>query len=216
MVDQQQRKQEIASDLMADVSAGPRRELILDDSAWEYLPVKQAGDRPPTGKWQPGRTLAHFPEGTEALWIRTRFVAPPWLKGSRYELYFGEVTYACEVYLNGQRIGQHIGPLFPFTVDATASLKLGEENLLELCVRDDCAGKELPPNSPVPGWYTYLWPLPPHYHGFGVLQETRLRTYPQVYVNDMFVMPSVAESRLGLRFEIQNTTDEVQNVQIAH
>lgn len=50
-------------------------------------------------------------------------------------LHFEAVDYACACYVNGKRIGEHVGGYLPFSFDVTDALRAGE-NELALCVFD--------------------------------------------------------------------------------
>jgi hypothetical protein len=70
-------------------------------------------------------------------------------------LHFGAVDQRCQLYLNGQKAGEHEGGYLPFTIDITPYLQ--EENLLEVKVQDDLNqdypyGKQA--KDPGGMWYT--------------------------------------------------------------
>ena len=152
------------------------------------------------------------------MWVRTRFLAPQWLQGERYELYFEDVTYACRIYFNGRHVADHAAPLYPFSVDVTDTVKPGEENHLELLIFDDRVGRTA---EGEPGAGKLIWPLRVTFYSdrgsIGVRgRQVRLRAYPGVYISDMFVMPSVSQARLALRFSVRNTTAEPKTVELKH
>ena len=55
--------------------------------------------------------------------------------GGRWILHFGAVDQGCEVFLNGIRIGTHVGGYLPFSLDVTEYAREGE-NLLQVVVWD--------------------------------------------------------------------------------
>ena len=69
------------------------------------------------------------------LHYRKLFRLPEGFKKDRVLLHFGAVDQECNVYLNGQLLGQHIGGYLAFSFDITDVLVDGE-NVLTLCVRD--------------------------------------------------------------------------------
>lgn len=69
------------------------------------------------------------------LHYRKLFCLPEGFKKDRVLLHFGAVDQECNVYLNGQLLGQHIGGYLAFSFDITDVLVDGE-NVLTLCVRD--------------------------------------------------------------------------------
>jgi len=230
-------QQTIEKRLIADLVTGPRRELHLDDSPnWEHIPAKELADTPPQGKWQKGRSFpvygrdrfnkpfSRFGEGTAALWVRTTFRAPDWLVGRRYEIYFGEIGFACDVYVNGKHVGEHTGPYYPFSIDMTDVFKPGLDNVIALRVRDTTeahskAGElfadpvlaQVAPHAPAAASRMsgrLLWPMHTRDLRFGVIGPVRVRAFPDVYIDDVFVMPSVRDKQLKCRITIRNSSSK--------
>lgn len=69
------------------------------------------------------------------LHYRKEFVLPEGFRKDRVLLHFGAVDQECEVFINGQKVGSHIGGYLAFCFDITAYLAEGE-NVLTLCVKD--------------------------------------------------------------------------------
>ena len=96
-----------------------------------YLDVKPANpsdrveydfDRSPTlrvpGDWNTQRPELLYYEGT--LWYRRQFECAPLEAGERAFVRFGAANYRADVYLNGHRIGTHIGGFTPCQVNIHA------------------------------------------------------------------------------------------------
>jgi beta-galactosidase/beta-glucuronidase len=65
------------------------------------------------------------------LWYHTSFVVPSSMKAKNILLHFGAVDWQTEVFLNGQKIGEHRGGYDPFTFDITSVLKkTGKQELI--------------------------------------------------------------------------------------
>jgi beta-glucuronidase len=62
-------------------------------------------------------------------WYELRFEVPA-LGGRQAAIRFGSVSYAAEVWLNGQRLGSHEGGHLPFTLPCTGALTDGENVLV--------------------------------------------------------------------------------------
>ena len=77
----------------------------------------------------------------EALWYHRLFMASP-KPDHRTLLNFEAVDYRCAVIVNGQKVGEHQGGNNPFTVDATAAIKNGENELV-VRVEDETEGFQL-------------------------------------------------------------------------
>ena len=65
---------------------------------------------------------------------RHTFRVPSTTSDRRYQLEFGGVWSACEVWLNGNYIDRHEGGFTTFRMDVTRAIKAGEENLLAVKV----------------------------------------------------------------------------------
>ena len=80
----------------------------------------------------------------ELLWYRRVLQAPNLAEGERCILHFQAVDWACACYVNGVRVGEHVGGYLPFSFDITEALGAGRtqegeasrEVELALCVFD--------------------------------------------------------------------------------
>ena len=75
------------------------------------------------------------PPGTALRYAR-RFTLPADWAGRRVLLHFGAVMRCAEVTVNGQAAGTHDDGYLPFTLDVTALLRKGENELAVVCVND--------------------------------------------------------------------------------
>lgn len=73
------------------------------------------------GDWNTQRPELLYYEGS--VWYRTTFDFPGGGDGSRHFLRFGAVNYQADVYLNGRKLGVHVGGFTPFTMEVTGRLK---------------------------------------------------------------------------------------------
>ncbi len=71
----------------------------------------------------------------------------------RYVLFFHGVNYRCDVWVNGQRAGAHIGGSSPFEFDITALIRWGEKNLIAVRVDSRVDAFSIPPAGV--DWYNY-------------------------------------------------------------
>ncbi len=61
----------------------------------------------------------------DALWYKTTFRVPcRWRRAKTVLLHFGAVDYACELWLNGQKVGEHRGGYTAFEFDITKYSKV--------------------------------------------------------------------------------------------
>ncbi|MDR1544719.1 MAG: beta-glucuronidase, partial [Prevotellaceae bacterium] len=74
------------------------------------------------GDWNTRDNRLFFYEGT--VWFKRDFTVKK-TAGKRYVIYFGSVNYDAKVYVNGKKVGEHIGGYTPFNFDVTEVLKDG-------------------------------------------------------------------------------------------
>ncbi len=114
------------------------------NGTWQFA-AAQPGDTPPIGRPLNASVLVPYPiESTlsgvgkriPSVWYRRTFTVPDgWQRGDQNVLlHFDAVNYKSAFYLNGQKIGEHVGGYDAFTFDITAYLKPGGN---ELVVRAD-------------------------------------------------------------------------------
>ena len=77
--------------------------------------------------WNTKDERLFFYEGT--VWFKKSFDWRP-TQGRNTLLYFGAVNYDCHVYVNGKKVGHHIGGFTPFNFDVTELLKDGEDTVI--------------------------------------------------------------------------------------
>ncbi|MCC9601350.1 glycoside hydrolase family 2 [Stieleria sp. JC731] len=78
---------------------------------------------------------------SESLWYHRGFQVDS-TENKRTLLNFEAVDYRCEVFVNGQSIGKHVGGNTPFTLDATKAVKVGDNELV-VRVEDDTEAWQL-------------------------------------------------------------------------
>jgi beta-galactosidase len=79
-------------------------------------------------------------------WYRKHFMPSSGLAGKRVWLDFGGVNTVAEVWLNGTRLGEHRGGFAGFRFDVTASLLLGQDNVLAVKA-NNAANRDIAPIS---------------------------------------------------------------------
>ena len=73
------------------------------------------------GDWNSQNDRLLYYEGT--IWYRRRFDAPKSAPGNRLFVHFGAANYEADVYLNGRRLGRHVGGFTPFAYEITGLAK---------------------------------------------------------------------------------------------
>lgn len=122
----------------------PRPQLIRDgwtnlNGHWDYA-VSTIDQSEPPSKWE-GKILVPYClesklggvqrllDATEALWYHRTFEAVE-SDDKRQLLNFEAVDYHCEVFVNGKSVGTHTGGNTPFSIDVTAAIEDGKNELV--------------------------------------------------------------------------------------
>jgi beta-glucuronidase len=79
------------------------------------------------GDWNTQMPQLYYYEGT--VWYRTKFEFQV-KEDERAFLYFGAINYKAEVYLNGQKLGTHLGGFTPFYFEITGMTTEGSNSLV--------------------------------------------------------------------------------------
>ncbi len=122
-------------------------------------------------------------------WYRRTVELAPVKSDQTVLLKFGAVDYLAEVFVNGQKIGQHEGGYLPFTLDIGNAVKAGA-NEIAVRVTDpdndkarwgDMNYNELPHGKQ--SWYVQTG---------GIWQSVALEVKPSLYVSQVQVTPSLS------------------------
>lgn len=116
-----------------DQDANPKGGFFLDHAPADKSElVEYSFDRSPTlivpGDWNSQSEKLFYYEGT--LWYRRLFDVHPQNPGARLFLYFGAANYEADVYLNGRKLGRHIGGFTPFSFEITHAVKATGNSLV--------------------------------------------------------------------------------------
>lgn len=121
------------------------------------------------GDWNTQKPELMYYEGS--LWYRTKFQSADVAEGARSFLRFGAANYRADVYLNGKRLGTHIGGFTPFSFEVTKNLRQGDNSLV---VRvDNKRAKEAVPTLNT-DWWNYG----------GLTRDVTLVTTPATFIAD--------------------------------
>jgi len=134
-----------------------------DRSRWEKIVVP--------GVWNLYRERYSIYEGV--CWYAREFEYSPEIEDRRVILRFGGVNYRCDIFLNGEKAGEHEGGYTEFVVDVSHLIKKGK-NLLAVRVDNRSLITKLPT---VLGWFNYG----------GIHRDVTLEIYQDVYIADLSV-----------------------------
>lgn len=121
------------------------------------------------GDWNTQRPELLYYEGS--VWYRKKFESAGVTDGQRVFLRFGAVNYRADVYLNGRKLGTHIGGFTPFTFEATEFLKRGTNSLVVKV--DNKRSKDGVPTLNT-DWWNYG----------GITRDVKLVTVPKRFIAD--------------------------------
>ncbi len=163
------------------------------NGAWQYA-ITETPERP--AAWQGNIRVPFALESAlsgvgkslrpgQSLWYTRRFVVEHFDAGKRTLLHFGAVDNACAVYVNGNEAGGHRGGYCPFTLDITALVHDGE-NELTVRVSDDTDQCDEPRGKqvlePKGIWYTAV---------SGIWQTVWLEQVDNAYIRAVHFTPAL-------------------------
>lgn len=118
--------------------------------------------------WNTADGKLFYYEGT--VWFKKSFTLDAVKTDQRYFIHFGAVNYKAEVYLNGKKLGTHVGGFTPFYFEVTDNLE--QENFVVVKV-DNKRQKEGVPTLNT-DWWNYG----------GITRDVKIVTTPSTYIND--------------------------------
>ncbi|MEM9896000.1 MAG: glycoside hydrolase family 2 TIM barrel-domain containing protein [Bacteroidota bacterium] len=123
------------------------------------------------GDWNSQEQKLLYYEGS--IWYRTTFEYS--LKsGKKLFLYFGASNYQTDVYLNGKKVGVHLGGFDPFNFDISGYLAKGENSLV---VRVDNRREKDRVPTRTTDWWNYG----------GITREVKLMELSSTFVQDFYL-----------------------------
>jgi beta-galactosidase/beta-glucuronidase len=140
---------------------------------------------------------------SQRLWYRREF-ADPSISEHKVLLHFGAVDYECDVWVNGNHVGNHRGGYLPFTFDITEMLIDGVNELL-VSVWDPTdsglqqRGKQA--LQPKGIWYTPV---------SGIWQTVWLETVPAVSIESLKLTPDLDNQTLTVEVKIRGLSENVR------
>lgn len=121
------------------------------------------------GDWNTQKEKLYYYEGS--VWYRKKFDAPAAKKSDRQFIYFGAVNYRADVYLNGKKLGVHVGGFTPFHYEVTGKLN-PKGNSLIIKVDNKRHADAVPTLNT--DWWNYG----------GITREVKLFNVPRTFIRD--------------------------------
>jgi len=193
-------------------AGGQQRERICLSGSW-LLHRGGEPDAIPADAWAatvvPGKFAGWYGQESYLLahgpiaWYKTGFIVPmDWDDGRQLRLRFEGVSHYCRIYVNQQFVGEHRSVFVPFEVDITSAANIGVNELAVYVVSPEAAADGYPIGHAFSA------------RNVGIVDDVYLVSYPQVYVSDVFVMPSVREMDLGVQITFTNNGDTDQEANV--
>lgn len=149
------------------------------------------------GDWNSQCPKLEYFEGT--VWYARHFDAKV-LEENRQFLYFGAVSYRCNVYLNGFKVGSHEGGFTPFQIEVTDKLKNGD-NFIVVEVNNRRTEDAIP--ALMFDWWNYG----------GITRDVMLIQTPKIFINDYFIQLDKHQPNL-IHAEVTLSDKVVQQVRM--
>ena len=133
----------------------------------------------------------------DALWYNSKISIDKKLNKGKIFLNFGAVDWECDIYVNGQHVGNHQGGFDPFSIDISNAIKKGKTQDIAIRVWDPTSdgpqprGKQI--NNPHGIWYTPV---------SGIWQTVWLESVPETHIVSTKQTPDVDQSVLKISTEL--------------
>lgn len=125
----------------------------------------------------------------EKLYYRRIFAIPQGFKKDKIILHFGAVDQMCEVFINGEKIGEHVGGYLPFSFDVTDKIS-DRENEIKVIATDTLChtftyGKQRKDRGGM--WYTPV---------SGIWQTVWIESIPENAIEKIRITPSLSSVKI--------------------
>jgi len=125
-------------------------------------------------------------------------------------LEFGAINYEADLYIDGTFVANSVQAYTPASFDVSGYVTPGSTHDIRVHVKGMGArmsgGRSLDPNG-AGSWADFL----PQ----GIFRSAELKIYPKVYISDVFVRPSVADSELYYDVWLRNESTTAANITLS-
>lgn len=170
------------------------------DGKGENLPVKV-----PYGGWNSDRQYRILDENKDVhdyvIYSRTIDI-PADADGKIVKLHFGAVNFGAEIYIDGTKVNDHHSNFTAFESDITKFVTPGTSCRLDVKAYVLNHYKNSKGEYTMPTGFIYDNKLVKY--PFGIARNVEMRIYPDVYISDVFIKPSVTTGRLSYDVWIVN------------
>ncbi|MCP4776729.1 MAG: glycoside hydrolase family 2, partial [Planctomycetaceae bacterium] len=131
-------------------------------------------------------------DASEALWYRRTFSLENKPAAKHWLLNFEAVDYRCEVFVNGNSVGSHVGGNTPFSFDISGEIQKGENELV-VRVEDATEAFQLRGKQVINArgiWYTQV---------SGIWQTVWLEEAPEEHIEDLKISTSAKNGSITVQ-----------------
>ncbi len=136
-----------------------------------------------------------------SVWYYKKFDYPDVKEGNRQFLYFGAANYEADVYLNGKKLGKHIGGFTPFNFEVTGKLK-PEGNFVIVKV-DNTRGLEKVPTINT-DWWNYG----------GLTRDVKILDVAGTFIQDYYIQLGKDKNQIEVSLVLNGNGKANQSVLI--
>lgn len=209
-----------------DVTANPLVEVDLaSDTAWT-LSIDGGVPRSikvPGGGWNSdlqSPTIDKWYGVNEYVLYQRSITIPNQSATQVTKILFGAVNFGAEVYLNDTLVAAHHGAMMPFEADLTNYVTPGGSYTLKVkALHKKWYLNRYGGQCPVPIGFDYQAGAPPvsgfnSKFSYGITKYVKIAVYPQVYIKDVFVRPSVVNNNFYFDVWVDNHSSGSRSITI--
>lgn len=201
--------------LSSSIAVAVSRQQISLNGTWQGMKGKDIAELPTAG-WEdiivPGKTDSYGVGGAAYLWVKRQIDIPQDWQNSRIFVKFGGAGYGANAYIDGKLVGQALDGWTPFEIEITSVAKPGTKCELQLRCQDKTAlypeGFVYEPNQPEDALRgKILAPIGGHTMFFGPWDDIWLISRPNIYIDDITIIPSTRKNTLTITGTISKPAD---------
>lgn len=184
------------------------------ENKWYEMPLSEPMTMAVPASYNDLKDGVDFRDHYGWVFYQKKITLPRYMKEQRIVLRLAAVTHIAKIYLNGILICEHKGGFLPFETELNECLTEGE-NLLTIAVDNKIDHSTLPVGSESGGGILGGGFFPsvaskkrnnPNFDFFnycGITRPVKIYTTPKNYMEDITLVPEVAEDRAQIHYEIK-------------
>jgi hypothetical protein len=165
------------------------------------------------GQWPEGGEVPDYAgeRFDERTYSREVTVPAGWT-GRQIRLEFRQVNFVADVYVNGERVANHVGGWIPFAVDLTPHVTPGQTFSLRVVVKGSTDAQYVDSEGMA------IWPTGTYRHDgsdSGIVDDVWLRAYGSVAIEDAFIKTSYRDRLLTVDYTVANHDSSAHTVKVS-